>query len=509
MPPVVLPIAEYLPDLPDFPAEGSSTVRNVYPKTAKSYGPIGSPMIFMNALNSRCQGGAALPVTLNDITADRTTVVLFAGDANDLYLHHGGNAIWIVCSQTPGMYHTDPKINWQFVYFNGDIIATNYADAPQLISSALTQDLSADAPKGKYIGVVKNSFVVLCDTNDPVNGVMPQRVWWSAAGDHRNWPTPGTAAAAQVQAGATDLLGDGGEIRGIATDLANADAIIFQEFASKRMTYSGPPNFFSFQPIENARGTPAPYSIIVIGGVVFFLGQDGFYMHDGVTSKPIGADKVDKTFFADLDYANIHRVVGAADPQRKMAWWAYPGAGSSSGNPNHLLGYNWALDRWSICDVTCETLVRLLSIGYTLDELYTVLGYTIDGLPAPLDSPVWIGGLLQLGVFDTAHKLNYLTGPNLAAQVDTSEMQPAAGRRMLVRNSRPLVDGTAPSVKIGRRERLQDTVQYTQAVSLNSLGACPVRTSGRYLRASVAIPAADPWSELSGVELDLEPQGAR
>ena len=25
----------------------------------------------------------------------------------------------------------------------------------------------------------------------------------------------------------------------------------------------------------------------------------------------------------------------------------------------------------------------------------------------------------------------------------------------------------------------------------------------------VAIPAADPWSELSGVELDLEPQGAR
>lgn len=503
--PLVLPISEYAPDLPDSPGNGSSLISNVYPRTSISYGSVAAPTPLYNALNARCQGGAAF----RDINGN---VHVLAGDAADLYaLSNGG---WTNVSRSPGSYSTAAEGQWQFVYFNDDIIGTNFNDPLQrftLSSSSSFADIP-NSPRGQYIAVVKNAFVVLGNTYDTTNGSMPQRLQWCAAGDAGSWPTPGTTLAAEFQAGAVNLFGAGGNVQGIAADLINADAVIFQEFAVKRMMYAGPPDIFSVLPVENGRGTPAPNSIIVSGGIAYYLGQDGFYAFDGGSSVPIGFDKIDKTVFADLDLGNIHRVVGAADPVNRLIWWAYPGANNSNGNPNRLLIYNWQLNRWSVVYTTCETIIKLLSIGYTLDELYTILGYSLDNLPAPLDSSLWTGGRLQLGLFDDTHTLNFMTGSPLAASVETQELQPTPGRRVLVRNARPVVDGvgSVPSVAIGSRDRQQQAVTYGAASAVNSLGMCPVRKSGRYIRALTTLPAADAaWQNISGVELDIVPQGAR
>lgn len=509
--PLILPVAEYAPDLPDLAGKGSANIRNVYPRTPLSYGPIGGPAPYSSALPARCQGASAY-------IDSGGNVYLFAGDATDLFEITTGSTGWANVAKAAGAYGIGADAQWQFTYFNGDVIATDFVDPPQsftLGSSAAFADLPGSPPKGRYVATVKNAFVIFANTNDPADGDMPQRVWWSAAGNAKadGWPTLGSAIAAQLQAGATDLLGAGGWVQGLAPDLANADAAVFQEYAVKRMIYAGPPVVFDFLPAENVRGTPAPYSIVCANGIAFYLGQDGFYAFDGVTAQPIGANKVDKMFWGNgsdaVDQSNLARVVGVADPVNKMIWWAYPASDNSDGNPTRLLGYNWQLDRWSICDLTCETICRLLSIGYTLDELYTQLGYTLDTLPAPLDSRVWTGGRLLFGLFDAGHKLNFLTGANLAPRVDTQEIQPFPGRRTLITAARPRVDGGSPSVAIGRRESLQATIAYTPAVALNSLGVCPVRTSGRYTRGSVTLPQGSVFTNISGVELDAAPQGVR
>ena len=506
MPPLQMPIAEYAPDLPDYPAAGSSNVRNVYPRTPQSYGAVASPAAQYNALNSRCQGAAAFRNKAGNVFA-------FAGDGADLYSLTVGGATWTNASKSAGAYAPAADAQWQFVYFNGDVIATDYSDNVQVYTpgtSSTFTDLGGGAPQGKYISVVKNAFVVLGNTSDPSNGVLPQRIWWCDAGNAHSWSTPGSSQAAEFQAGAVDLLGSGGSVQGFASDLVNADAVVFQEYAVRRMMYAGPPDIFTLLPVENAKGCPAPYSIVANGGTAYYWGQDGIYAFDGGTSLPIGANRVDKTIYRDLDMSVINRVVGSNDPLNRLIWWAYPGAGNTSGNPNRLVAYNWQLDRFTICDVTCETLAQLLSIGYSLDELYTILGYTIDDLPAPLDSSVWTGGRLQLGLFDSAHKLNFLTGTPLAATVETQEVQPIPGRRILVTNARPLVDGDAPSVSIGKRERQQDAVTYSTPSVLNSMGMCPTRTSGRYIRAQITVPAGSTkWTNISGVELDAVPQGSR
>jgi hypothetical protein len=493
----------WLPDLPDLRNPGSPNVRNVYPRTPNSYGPIASQVVYSSALNGRCQGATAYFDQLGNVN-------LFAGTASKLYRLVAGSVTWADVSKVGG-YNCADSAQWQFDYFNGTVIANNYADPIQkfvLATDAIFSDLAAAAPKARYSAVVAN-FLAAAGTFDATYQDQPQRVWWSALNNATSWPTPGTTAAAQVQSSFDDLLGDNGFITGIVGNLGNADGAVFMEKAVYRMIYAGPPNIFDFLPAEGVVGCIAPGSIVPYGSVAYYLGPDGFKAYDGASAEPIGVNQFDKTFYADLDQTYISRIVGTADAINNLIIWAYPGQGNSGGVPNRLLIYNRILKRGSIVDMTCETITRMLSLGYTLDQLYTVLGYTLDNLPAPLDSRVWTGGSLLLGTFDTNHKLNFLTGPNLAPTVDTTEMQPYPGRRWKCDGVRPLVDGGSPSVAIGRRETLQNPVLFTPAAPLNGLGSCPVRTSGRYGRARITLPAGSSFSHIQGVEIDGGPGGVR
>lgn len=501
--PLVLPVGPWTPDLPVLGNAGCVNVRNVYPKTSKSYGPWPSQMVYSNALTARCQGAAAFLDQLGNVN-------LFAGDATKLYRMVAGSVAWANVSKVGG-YNTPSDGQWVFTYQNGLVIATNFADAQQsfdLASSLIFADLAVAAPRARYGSVVKN-FYVVGGTYDAVDTDQPQRVWWPALNDPTNWPTPGTTAAAIVQSSFNDLLGDIGFLSGIVGNLGNADGAVFFEKAVFRMIYSGPPEVFDFPPAEGVRGCIAPNSLVQFGNLAYYMAADDFYVFDGQSSVPLGFDQWAQTFFLDLDQGYLDRVVGAADPLNKLIVWAYPGQGNSNGNPNHLLVYNWALKRASVLDVECETILRLLSIGYTLDQLYTVLGYTLDTLPAPLDSRIWSGGLQLLGTFDTLHKLNYFTGANLAPTVDTMETQPFPGRRWNCTGARPLVDGGTPSVAIGKRELQTQAVIFTPAVAMNALGTCKVRTSGRYGRARITLPAGSVFSHIQGVELEGTKAGTR
>jgi len=502
--PLRLLTGPWLPDLPALDNPGILTATNVYARTPKSYGPVGSMQVYSSALGARCQGAAAFL----DATGN---VNLFAGDASKLYRLVPGGTSWADVSKVGG-YSTPSDGQWKFEYFNGIVTATNYSDPIQKfnITAADTafSDLASGAPRARYLAFIKN-FLMVAGTFDATDEDQPQRVWWPALADPTNWPTPGTVAAAQVQSSRNDLFGDYGFIQGVVGNLGNADGAVFMERAVFRVIYSGPPVVFDFSPAEGVKGCVAPNSIVQYGNLAYYLGPDGFYVFDGLTSTPIGANKFDKTFYADLDQSYLDRIVGTADPINRQIIWAYPGRGNSGGTPNHLLMYNWDLERATVCDMECETIARMLSIGYTLDQLYTVLGYTLDTLPAPLDSRVWTGGQLLLGAFDTAHKLNYLSGANLAPTVDTTEAQPFPGRRWRVKGARPLVDGGTPSVAIGRRERLVDPVTFTAASAMNALGICPVRASGRYGRARITLPAGSDFSHIQGVELDGDQAGSR
>lgn len=496
---------EWRPDLPSLGSGYSVNVLNVLPRTANTYGPFPSFMAYAtSSLPVRVFGAVAILDSGDNVNT-------FAGTAGNLYLMTVAGPTFSNVSKSAGAYHVGQDESWSFALFGDNVIATNIGDPIQSFvceTSTKFADLSADAPKARYVAVVKG-WLFAANTFDATDGAVPWRVWWSAYNDPTSWPIPGTSAAAAAQSDFNDIVGQGGWIQGLVGNLGTADAAVFFEHAVWRVVYSGPPTVFTFSPAEGVRGTPAPGSIVQLGALVYYLGEDGFYVFDGTTSIPIGANKVDRTFFADLDPNYVFRMTSAVDPVNKMILWSYAGSGNNQGTPNRIIVYNWFTQTWAIANVEQELIFRSLTFGYSLDGLDTVSS-SLDALPFSLDSRAYTGGALLLSGFDISHTLGYFSGSAMAPTVDTEEVQPFLGQRSFVRNARPLVDGNVtPSIAIGTRTTVESTVTFTNPSAMNSLGWCPIRASGQYARARITLPAAQTFTHIQGVEVDGDPAGYR
>lgn len=496
---------EWRPDLPSAGSGYSINVMNVLPRTPTTYGPFSNFAAYASSpLPIMCQGAVSVLDSADNVNT-------FAGTATDLYQMTVAGPTFSNVSKSAAAYHLTNDEAWNFALFGDNVIATQINDSIQsfvLGTSSKFADLSADAPKARYAAVVKG-WLMVANTFDATDGAVPWRVWWSAYQDPTSWPIPGTAAAAAAQSDFNDIVGQGGWIQGIVGNLGTADAAIFFEHAVWRVVYSGPPTVFTFSPAEGVRGTPAPGSIAQLGAFVYYLGEDGFYVFDGTNSQPIGADKVDRTFFADLDPNYMFRITSAVDPVNKMILWSYPGSGNNQGNPNRIIIYNWFTKTWAIANVEMELIFRSLAFGYSLDGLDAV-STNLDALQFSLDSRAWTGGALIMSGFSTSHTLGYFNGAALAPTVDTEEIQPFLGQRTFCRNARPIVDGSVtPSVALGLRTTVEQSATFTNPSAMNSLGWCPIRGNGQYMRARITLPASSVFTHIQGVELDGDPAGYR
>jgi hypothetical protein len=490
--PTTLPFGPWLPDQAQFENPGTSTALNVLPRTPKSYGPAPSLSTVTGALDDRCQGAMY-------VRDNATNVHGFAGDVSKLYTVVAGSTAWVDVSKVGG-YTTNNEERWVFAMFGERVIATNFADPIQsyiMNSSALFADLAAAAPKARYIARVKD-FIMVANTEDPIDGAVPQRVWWPAIDDPTNWPTPGSDTAASLQSDLQDLVGEGGWNMGIVGGLSAADAVIFQERCLWRAQYIGPPAVFSFAVLANALGTPAPGSIVQVGEHAYYLADTGFYMTDGLATVPIGDQQVDKTFWSLVDPTYLFRVTAGVDPVNKLIYWAFAGPQNVDGTPNYIIAYNWSLKQWSLLQQDTEVIFRALSTGYTLDQL-DPFG-DLETLPFSLDSRAWTGGRLNLAAFLTDHTAGIFGGPPLAATIDTSEAN--LNPRGLTHIDRvfPVVDTAQATITIGQRNIPSAAVSWgTPAAMLTTTGSCPVRSTARYQRARLSIPAGATWTHAQGI----------
>jgi hypothetical protein len=100
---------------------------------------------------------------------------------------------------------------------------------------------------------------------------------------------------------------------------------------------------------------------------------------------PIGKERVDRTFKADVDTGNLQLVLGASDPRYSRVFWAYKSGNGAAGLFDKLLCYDYALDRWSPIALSGEYLGSLSQPGLTLENLDSISS-SIDLLGPSLDS---------------------------------------------------------------------------------------------------------------------------
>jgi hypothetical protein len=469
-------------------------VLNAVPKTLRSYGPWKTPAtLSSNALDTR-------PLGAFSGTSYAGNVFTFAGDAAKLYRYSAG--AFSDVSDAGGysiasVYADAVSRAWSFTQFNNICLASNYSDAIQawtMGTSSVFADLASSAPKGKYLASVGN-FLVVANTDDAFDGAIPLRLWWSPIGSPATNDWGNTNLQSDFR-----TLPSGRQITGIT---GGEYGVIFCEKSIYRMTYAGPPAIFSIDEIEPDRGCIAPGSIAQKGEIRFYLAEDGFQMMQGIQSIPIGAQKIDATFFEDLDASNVNRIISVIDSVRKLYLVAYPGSGSTSGRPNKILAYNYEIGRWSPIEQQLDFIASLSDEALTVEALGAIYS-TVEDIPGSIDSPAFSGGTNYLAMFGTDKMLADFSGINAAMTLDTTRQNLIPGRKAKVRNLRAMIDSEAATVNIGTQDFPDTDPVFGTPETRNSItGLYGFRRKGRYHLARTETAAGDPWTECYGVA-DIE-----
>lgn len=489
---MLVPIGEFLPDLPALGNPGALEAKNVIPKD-RSYGPLRSLQDYSAAIGGRCIGY----FTARSLAG---TTTVFAATATKIYSLTGSSTSWTDVSRLAGgVYAADEHVT--FNQFGDYVTAWNGVDAPQVFQLGVSSNfaaLSGSPPTGRYACNARDQVMI-----GNVAGAN-QTVAWCGTNSLTTW-----GYNASLQSDSQELPGDGGPISAL---IGRLDPHIWCQNSIFTATFSGPPYFWNFNRVELERGTLFPKSVVGFGTLSFGLCSDGFYVFDGAGAKPIGQGKVNKWFFDRFDQSYPDRINAAVDPIAQCIAWAFPGPDHVTGDPNMILFFHWPTGRWAYAMVQLEYLAQGgQTFGFTLEQL-DAISASIETLPFSLDSRVWTAqGSPILSAITTAHKLAFFNGATLEATVDTGEAQLIGGRRAFVSKLRPLIEGSdcSISVKAITRDRQQDDVTIGSAVAVNDLGYAPMRSNARYHRGRLIVAAGGDWTHIHGVEVESRAAGRR
>lgn len=461
----------YEPDLNLRGGKSLEVLKNAYP-VANGYGPVKSFGSITTALASAFRGGTAA------IGSDGTAQLL-SGTATNLYRWTG--TAW---SSILGSLSAD---RWYFDQFGDYVMCANGGN--RLIAANLLAGTAAavgTAPTASDVATVRDFVVILDPDGDEL------LVQWSAFNDYTGW-TPGTD-----QSGTQPLLSGGRGVKVVGGEYG----LILQKAAIKRMSYVGTPLVFQFDEISSEIGCMARGSVAKVGRFVFFLSERGFMVCDGESVTPIGAEKVDRTFFNTYSRSDIESIYAAIDPRNSLVMWSMPG------NPGTIWAYNWQLRRWTTIEISVLGLFSGFTSNVSLDALDAIYG-NLDSVTVSLDSPVLAGGNPLLLVVNQSSVIGALSGSSLAATFKLPNVEPFPGQRARVRSVRPITDADTVTATVDARLKAGDAENLISAASMRSNGEMPIRANGRYLGTSVVIGSAQDWTFAQGVEMACEPAGMR
>jgi len=557
---------EFKPDVSDFEGSATKNVRNVIPR-GDGYGPFPDFAILSQALIATCRGGfyalksdgsvavfagtadrlwlasntdyswtpvskvktatitAASPgvwnVTAHGLAANDPFIPYNTGGAlpaaytagTKYYVKTVTDADHFTGSATPGgaaintattgtgthsVTSVYPSLSsdaqWQFAQF-GNLVFATQKNAPlqvyNLASSSSFADCAGSPPPAAYISVV-GRFLVLSGLLD-----FPFRIHWSGLNATTTW-TSGTNSSDFQD------FPDGGIVRGVA---GGEFGTVFQDQAIRRMSYiPGSPLIFQIERIAQDLGLFAPYSIVRAGSLIFFHSAQGFYkIAPGGLPEQIGREKVDRTFFDELDKTELRMFIGASDPRSTRAFWAYKSTAGTTGLYDKIMGYDYALDRFFPVSMVGEYLLGMSQPGITLENL-DILSASIDALAASLDSFA-VSTQPLIAQFSSAHKMGFFSGAALEATLETSE-QGADGEQVFVSGFRPVTDAPTVYGSLSYRNLISDATTSLPEIARNArTGNCDLRRSTKFSRMKVRIPASTIWSFAAGVIPAIKPDG--
>jgi hypothetical protein len=466
-----LVLGQLEPDKAPHAQEGLREANNCYP-SSNGYRPVKAFVAMSEPLDEEFLGGTTYK-------GSDGTVSLLAGTNTDLYRFDSGLE-WdsILGSLTAG--------RWFFTQYGEYAIAT-YGGTPVQIDllAGTAANLGGSPPTAELCMTVRD-FLVLGKCDGANN-----RLEWSGFRDREEWDD------GDNQSGQQSFL-EGGAITGLA---GGEYGLIFQETRITRQTYVGTPIIWQYDTISTNIGCIAPGSIAQLGRLVFFLSHRGFQVTDGNDVKPIGEERIDRTFLEIYSPDDLERMYATVDPKQQIVTFVLP---------NRQFHYHISLDRWTTGTQTVKAAFQGYTAGISLDELDAIYG-DLDAMgDISLDDPRFRGGDPQMLFVNTSDEVGTLSGDNLQATWLLPYMELVPARTARIRSIRPITDVTGGlTIQGNSRRKLGEAGSTENVFDMRTSGDIPCRMSGRYLRFRLTIEAGADWTYLQGMDLNYIAAGAR
>lgn len=254
---------------------------------------------------------------------------LFAGTATTL--EEASLTAWTDRTRAVGgAYACDADDRWSFAQFGNYTLAANIADTMQVSTTAAFSDI-AGSPQAAYIAV-SEGFVMAANLSTSSDG------WHcSAYLDYSDW-----TEAISTQCTSGRLIGGGGIV---GLKAFGSGFVIFKKRKMYLASYVGAPIVWQFEEIPGDIGVLANRAAVDIGDQIAFVGNDDFYIFDGVRANPIGQG-IREWFFGNLNQDFKHKTMATYDDVIGNITFHYCSESSATGIPDKAVVYNVRTKKW-------------------------------------------------------------------------------------------------------------------------------------------------------------------
>lgn len=474
------------------------------------------------ANNCYAAPGGYVPFEVAVATSDTTTETVagaqkfFRNDGSSIVVGGSATRLFVreqgALTETSGLNSLGNLSTWQFERFNDLIVAVSLENDPQYLtdldSDTTFSALPGNPPRATVVGKVLEWLVMgdLTDIASLGSPRTPNRVRWGAF----NNPTSGWVTDRGNQSDFRDLDAKYGKVTGI---VGGRFGLVFQERAIWRMVYVGAPKVFDFELVADDRGCVAPGSLVTIGYQTYFLDQSGLFVTNGSAVEPLGDQRVNEYFEANVDVAQISLTHGAVNwPKRAVAWTFR--SRNADGYQNQII-YNFVTERFTSATQSVDYLVQTSQDALTLGDLAALFPGGLGTLSAfQLGNLDWQGTSNNLGAFiasGAGSAYSSFTGSSAEAEFVTGDFAVTPGRRTLVDGVMPIVEMTSgtPTTAIRSRALQGNTVSSTPSRAQGADGYCPHHVDNWFHSVRTVIPAGSVWENARGLWVRGKATGRR
>ena len=365
-----VPLITWAPDADTTTPGVITDALNVLP-TARGYAPeMGLANSTTNAatLPTQCMGGRMVRLGGNSpilVLATATKIYSVFGTQYDI-------------TRSTAYTAATPAFAWRFDSFGEVLLAVQSSNILQKSTSPATGTLMTDvtgAPSANTMAVQSN-FVMLGGTTS--GGWNYSDGWWcSALAAYDNW-TPDVA----TQAARGRLTQTPGAITRM---IAYRDGILaFKAGSLLRGTYIGTPLIWGWSVVSTDIGMAGHDAVTQAEGILYWLGQDGFFRHNG--------GSIERIKSAPWNF--FRRAIGAStnftfvrclwDPVRRVVRWYYPDRNAIGGSLSECISYHVDSDRWGFSRTNAEWVSNAPSEYVTVPP--AAITQAVEGVPVVVDA---------------------------------------------------------------------------------------------------------------------------